>query len=442
MSQRSVAFIATSSAAGKDLMRAAQVLAERTGYSFSGYPAPAQVVAARVMAQADVAILDATVEPGGGSAYRSFTAQPFAYNHVLVVSRTPLPLNFHGRRTRAPERLHAFSNQALLDWLEGQLSELAAQPRRTGFQRTLIGASVDIFRPSYAAQADPDKRGSGHHAFVSYRREALKQARDLAAGLRAGRFAQSGGPADVTFLEPGVIAFDDEILTAQLRWHLTSLLSERIGECGSLWICDSPNYLGSWWTRTELVLHRYFSYRDSEHRRRLYRYRPRHGRVDETPDIVPAISHEQKRHIDRMISNTGSTMPADTVAKSREIGQLPGFRKFSFWTDPVFSEDFARVPLLDTGLADPAPASLSAALVQSTIDLDDERLVPVPGHVLEAIENGGSAVCNGFRLYRDQQQGARYLWYPVRRGKPTAPSGSLDDTLQALPILRAQPAGT
>lgn len=436
MSERSVAFIASSSAAGKDLVQAAKALAGRTGYSFRGFTAPPQVVAARAMAQADVAILDATVEPGGGSAYRSFTAQPFAYNHVLVVSRTPLPLNFHGRRNRAPERLQTFSNQALLDWLEGQLTDLAARPRRTGFQRTLLGASADIFRPSYQARADPP--GPAHHAFVSYRREALGQARDLAAGLRAGRFGQTSGRADVTFLEPGVIAFDDEILTAQLRWHLTALLSDRIKECGSLWICDSANYLGSWWTRTELVLHQYFSYGSSGSRRRLYRYRPGDSRVDETPDIVPAISHEQKRHIDRMISNTGSTMPADTVAKSREIGRLPGFGKFSFWTDPVFSEDFARVPLLDTGLSAPAPATLSAALAQSTIDLDDDRLVPIPADVLETVENGGSAVFNGLRLYRDREHGTRYLWYPIRRGKPTAPPGSLDDTLEVLPVLRAR----
>jgi hypothetical protein len=34
-------------------------------------------------------------------------------------------------------------------------------------------------------------------------------------------------------------------------------------------------------------------------------------------------------------------------------------------------------------------------------------------------------------------QAARYLWYPVRRGKPTAPLRSLDGTLEALSIFRA-----
>lgn len=435
MLNRSVGFIATSTPAGQELMQAARLLAERLGYSFEGHTTPSQVTSGFLMARDDVAILDATIEPGGGSAYRGFTAQPFLYDHVLVISRSPLPLNFHGSRPGgAPDRLRTFDNSTLIAWLERQLEDLATKPRRTKFQRTLTGATIDLIRQ---ARSDNAVRRSGHHVFVSYRREALDQARDLCARLRSGDIPQLDGPADVTFLEPGEIAFDDEILTGQLRWHMISLLSDRIADCTSMVICDSPNYLGSWWTRIELVLYRYVTYGRSDAGMRLFRYHPADGRIDEPDDIVPAISYEQKTHIDRTILNTGSTMPADTVASQRLLGLLPIFRNFSFFNNPVFGEEFARSLLLDIGSAGPRISTLSDADVRSTIDLRDEKLVRVPSDIVAAAARDGSAVFNGRTLYRDREQGERYLWYPIRMDRPTAPPGSLDDTLVALPIIRA-----
>jgi hypothetical protein len=59
---------------------------------------------------------------------------------------------------------------------------------------------------------------------------------------------------DVELLEPKALAYGNEILTSRMRWHVVGLLEERLRDCSVVVVCDSPNYLRSWWTRMDLVL--------------------------------------------------------------------------------------------------------------------------------------------------------------------------------------------
>jgi hypothetical protein len=144
------------------------------------------------------------------------------------------------------------------------------------------------------------------------------KARELAERLTSGKIPDpAGAPLTAIFLEPGGIAFEDEILTSRLRWHLVSLLAERLRSCDALWICDSPNYFTSWWTRAELVLCRYLEAAGRGQRRiEIWRYDPASRKSSSADGIVPALTEGQRRRVDRLLSNTGRSMGAETVRLS------------------------------------------------------------------------------------------------------------------------------
>jgi hypothetical protein len=248
----------------------------------------------------------------------------------------------------------------------------------------------------------------------------------------------SAAQGTVILLRPGEIAFDDEILTEQLRWHLVSLLEERLRTCDSLWICHSPNYYTSWWTRMELIL---CKYRDEvghyRNRTPIWRYDPGTGTVDSAEDLVPDLTYEQRRRLDRLLSNTGRSMGAETVQRSGKLGEQPGFRNMSFWNDRIFTPEFASVAWLDTGAVSGDRATvLTPADIDAILHSAEDRFVAVPQGTLALARQEGYARFQDFTVSHEKLP--RYLWYATRMGKQTAPPGSIDNALTPLPVYRAQ----
>jgi hypothetical protein len=413
--ERRAALVATSSDPGTELATAVRDLAGRKGFAVDVLTNPAQPDVARALTRYDVVILDATVEPG--RSYPGFTAPPRVMNHVLVVSRTPLPLNFHGlREGGAPPYPAGFSNGDLLSWLDTQLDELRDAPARSRLERTLLGSVLTM------ARSGPPRREPGRQVFVSYRGEAVDEARQLADRLSAGKITDpAGAPLTATFLEPGEIAFEDEILTSWLRWHLVSLLAERLRRCESLWICDSPNYFTSWWSRAELVLCRYLKTPGHGQRRiRIWRYDLASGQASPADGIVPALTEGQRRRLGRLLSSAGRSMGADTVRLSGQPGEVPVPRRSSFWDDDVFTGGFANVALLDVtphGTGSP----LTTEDIDAVLHAREEDFMVVPPDVLAAAIPGHPAEFSGYRISREALP--RYLF---SRG-----------SLEPLPVFRA-----
>jgi hypothetical protein len=106
---RQAALIATPSEPGRELATSVREMAERKRFTLDVLTTPAQPEVARAIERYDVVILDATVEPGGKPNYPGFTAQPQVMSHVLVVSRTPLPLNFHASGREGRRRIRPLS---------------------------------------------------------------------------------------------------------------------------------------------------------------------------------------------------------------------------------------------------------------------------------------------------------------------------------------------
>lgn len=226
---RTITFVATASSQGEDLARAVTDLVGRGSAALTVLREPTQTQVFHAIVRSDVAILDATVEPAGGSNYPAFTAQPLAMPHVLVVSRTPLPPNFHGlREGGAPPYPHESDNATILGWIADQLEALLAEPRRSRLERTSLGSVVTTFRGLWGTMASGPAR---RRAFVSYRSTVFEEARRIEVRLPAGDGGLVDGPRDVTLLGPGELAFENELLAARLRWHLVSLLEERLRRC-------------------------------------------------------------------------------------------------------------------------------------------------------------------------------------------------------------------
>ncbi|MBV9482695.1 MAG: hypothetical protein JO249_18390 [Acidobacteria bacterium] len=432
-SRRSAIIVATDSQAGQQLLYEVKRLLTRAGFSYEILVRPTQAQVAMATVKYDAVILDATIELPEGSNYAAFTAQPTAMDHILVVSRTPLPLNFYGfRGGGAPIYPNEQNNESILRWLEGQLEQLKTRPTRPTLEKNLLGSVITMMRAMTQVREAPIQG-----AFVSYTREALPQAHELTRRLQSGDpKLRTGGPIPVTLLESGELALEDELLTMQMRWHLVGLIEKRIKDCSEFWICDSKHYYTSWWTQIELTLLGYHGSGKQDHMP-IWRYKPSVQRVDQPTDLVPTISHDQKRRLDRILSYTGQSMRAETIQRTREIGSLHLLERSKFWNDEVFSLGFANDYLLEIApwVGQKSGESITGQDVEMLMRGDRSKFVAVPLRVIQDALSNHVADFNGYQIRNEPRP--RYLWYATRMGKHTAPPGSLDQSLAPLPVFRA-----
>lgn len=150
----------TRSREGIQLHEAIRKLAQDLGYVLNNISSdPTPVEYANACQNADVVVLDATIEPKGQHNYH--IAYPTPLDHVLVVSRTHLPLNFYGVRDVAVERQSGglfgmsretlirgtpfypdhLSNTDILRWLALQLEDLHDKGKRPSNQYGVIGST-------------------------------------------------------------------------------------------------------------------------------------------------------------------------------------------------------------------------------------------------------------------------------------------------------------
>ena len=266
----------------------------------------------------DVVVYDLTTDGRTEGAYRAFVSLYSNLDHVLVVSRTPLPINVLPARPggsppypcplkELPDGTAVLyaprvdgegpweGDTSLLRWLRRQLEDLAGRP---------VGERLPR-EPSYAEEwptvQDQDfvrrlpgrlavNRMSRGQAFVSYR------------GSRAAEVIGLGGsPAAVAtrlhVVAPGELALERELMSAHRRWAVVAMLRLFISSAAEFWVYGSADYRTSWWTLAEQVLAKMAIMKRDEGRAtsapRIRVLDPRSGQLrDRSPRAVRVWTHQ------------------------------------------------------------------------------------------------------------------------------------------------------
>lgn len=422
----------TRSKSGEELLESVLPLVGTFGFKPKIIPAPAQSQVVHACAKDDAVLIDATVEPDGSHNYAAMTAQPMTMDHVLVVSRSYLPLNFHGlREGGAPSYPNQLTNSEIVSWIQKELRDLTPSLPRPGWKKSLLGSMPTVWSDLGKAAMRAQDR---YQIFISFRNRDFQQVSALKRRIEAGEFHE-GRRQGVLLFTPGELTFQDELLSALHRWHILSIVEERLRTCREMWIYEGPGYYDSWWTRSEILLLAYFQ-AVSGRRPMLRIFQPESGGrlIPEPRPLVPELSYEQRRAMDRLFSNTGRNMGAETAQTTRQLAELPILRNYRFFNDPVFSLDFLNQRLLEESVHHPGdrgtridPASILA--------MNDPPLRPVPKPILNDAERAGRAKLNGYEIRLEPKP--RYLWYATRMGRLRGPEDTGELTLARQPVFRA-----
>ncbi|GGZ44173.1 hypothetical protein [Streptomyces poonensis] len=426
----SVAVFTTDNAAGRELFTGCRSLvrslygrsARVRDHSSSG---PASFATSSVAA--DLVIFDGTPDGPGEHRYGIIQSASFMLEHVLLVGRRYLPVNVVGtRRGGAPVYPHEQSNEAILEWIEHQLTG----PDRIELPRPLWRKAVPPLLSSQNRVGA--RRAAGRQVFLSYRGTTYDIAKDLKRRIEQG--VVDGGRRSVQLYEPGELAVEDEVLSPLMRWNVLSIISDAILDCEEFWVVDHPEYWRSWWTRGELATRAYFNDRAV-----LRVYDPVRGTVQEAgPEYQVTLAEAQRRRMARCFVNSHPEMMApEAMVAMRGYAALGLQRIFRMASDEVFSDSFWSTPLLQCAACnrgrDAAPNDLDAFLTNRY-----PVLHPVPAADLVHAAGQGTPLpcpnedCPGALRYRVELTPPRYVWYPLPVG-PTATS------LETLPTYRVVP---
>ncbi len=130
--QLSLSFFSTQSPNGIALRDAFVQLVKRLDFKLKMSPHPTVVDVANACWNDDVVVFDGSIEDEGHNYEIAF--EPLkGMRHALIVSRTPLPLNFFGlRKGGAPDHPDTLSNEEILDYPVMQCSSEQCNERREG----------------------------------------------------------------------------------------------------------------------------------------------------------------------------------------------------------------------------------------------------------------------------------------------------------------------
>jgi hypothetical protein len=311
------------SSGGIDLVHRATALGQRLGYSVTVADRVDQWSLVRAAFSSDVVLFDGTIEDEQTHIYHAGALVPAGVDHLLVVSRSSLPVNFiPARRGGAPDypfpyfdpRLdrvrQSWSNDDIANWLERQLLDLRTRgPRPKDVDIVAIAATNDPERiartmADFYRTSGPSVDVSGH-VFISYRSRRWEEVKALKVRIENGTL--HGSRRVVHVLPPGGIAYEGELLTAMRRWQLLSLIDRLIAECAEMIVYRSDDYLNSWWTMGEVTTLAYRRGSGSESQPAIRVYDPTHtsGHLTDAPaELLPVMSEPQLRRMARWYAHT------------------------------------------------------------------------------------------------------------------------------------------
>lgn len=243
----------------------------------------------------DLVIFDASIEGENNDInnYRLANALQSPLEHVLVVSRTYLPLNIYTYNSGGfpSYKQQSLSNKSILRWLEVELSRIDFHLLRDRNTKDI----KNIVNYLKASKTEHDSiRAAETSVFISFRTKYAKKednseyeysVSELAKRIEAGRY---GKPRTVKYLDNGSLVFNTELLTQWKAWQLLCIIDkEYISYCDEMWIYASDDYLNSWWTMGEHILFSYLVHQNIDKRpspcvpKKLMAYYPKEDRVEE-----------------------------------------------------------------------------------------------------------------------------------------------------------------
>ena len=429
--QRILSFFASPSKAGQALGDEIENLALELDLALKIPSNPTPVHVALACCNDDVVIFDGSIEEEGHS-YEVAYEQLKRLRHVLIIGRTPLPLNFLGLRgDEAPNYPTVFNNEDILAILR---QELPLMPKRSWLEKGLPFMLVAQSRSTSWAMQRRKEQGK---IFISYRSRYKADIQKLQEKLKNGGLHQ-GQSQTMFFFPPGSLAFEDEVMAAMRRWQILSIIRDYIYDCEEFWIYKTDDYLDSWWTRGELAT---FIYRGSTSKRiRLYDAKDKAVR-DVSPDELPVLTKGEHDRMARWFANTDPmAMGAESTIILGNVAQTP-LGKMSFFNDPVWKEEFQHYPVVQCS-SKQCNSKRRETPEQLTFDVDgllwmhEDNLFPVESQQLKDVAQEGMAIvcprCGAsYKIVREPLDRYLYLALPVGTG----PKGK---NLQSLPVYRAK----
>ena len=247
----------------------------------------------------DLVIFDASIEGENHEInnYRLANALQSPLEHVLIVSRTYLPLNIYTYKTGGfpSYKQQSLSNESILRWLENELSRIDFHLLR---DRNTKGIK-NVVNYLKASKTEHDLiRASETSVFISFRTKYTQKednseykysVSELSKRIEAGCYGKS---RTVKYLDNGSLVFNTELLTQWKAWQLLCIIDqEYISYCDEMWIYASDDYLSSWWTMGEQILFSYLVHQSIDKRpspcgpKKLMVYYPKEDRVEEIKPV-------------------------------------------------------------------------------------------------------------------------------------------------------------
>jgi hypothetical protein len=408
-----------------ELLERFRPIASKYGFNFTVKTNATQTDFVKACVQQDVVVFDGSIE-GSVHNYAIASAQPMAMEHVLVVSRTYLPINFDPMRSGGAPLYPEFKdNNSILDWLEEQIVELKSKGLipRPWLYKNMLGSIVDIFQSSFQEIDDLGKSG---HIFISYRTRYFddRDFKGLVKRVESERDS-TGQPRKPFFFSPKQLSMG--FMTEQERWQLLVRILRWVSTSKEIWIYETEDYYRSWWTIAELMMVAYLRHRHGDSPK-IRVFKKRTGQIYDAPDdYLPVMTGEQRTRMDRFMSVSDSkTMAPETNARMRQLSESPMTEQVGYFHDYAFSDTFSRYPILDCLKCNKNLTTYRGLNIDDFLYLNEEYFIRFsPEDVAKLIKNrAGTARCPCGIQQRFIIGAPQYVWWATRVGRATGPNGN------------------
>lgn len=432
-----ISIFPTQNKEGDDLAKSCRnLIKDKFGVDAIVHNHPTQKDVATASIKNDLVIFDGSVEDG--HIYHAATAQPSCMEHVLVVSRTYLPVNFTAIRCFAPPytRGKNYKNSILLEWIESQLTDLLCKMPRLTKQKSIWGS---IKTMQEGARLQQKWLSTKCEAFISYRSNDIKHIEKFLNKTASNKLSQSKSYQKIHYFKPGELVFENELLTKQQYWQILSTIDRWIGAAKELWIYDTDEYLNSWWTYGELAI---IEYRKAigEKTPKILTIDPITGKLnDKYKSINANFSTSQQKRMTRWFSNCDPATMGPEARKAMESWRsVPLLGQLSYFNDEVFSDSFWEDLIL------PCPHCCKKYGGPSSIENFLWIKMPSMSRVKEKEVKKLLATqkwnCPNKKCYAQFKITAndppRFFWMPTRMGRTTGPNGN---AIMPRPVYRLEP---
>lgn len=459
--KRSLILFPTRTPLGQELARDIKLCAEQKyGFSVTIHNTSTAWHFYKACERSDAVVLDATLEERPEDHNYAF-ATPLNVEHLLIVARSYVPLNFRGiveggtaRYSDPITPLGQKSNAAILEWLDKELQRLCSHPVKKNLFLKLLPPPIRMFHNQQQSISRKRQRLKEEgRIFISYRSAHHEHVTAFASRLRHGDYGEHYKKAFIFFFEPGELVFEDELLSPLRRWQLLSIIQDYIIAAREVWIFKTQDYLNSWWTRGEVLSTLYFT-DERNLPEKLKMYNP------DTDELFPIETHalpkltaaQRKRMARNQVNSHPDMMAPETLDRNQlvePLANLSAVRRLFMLDDPVFSREFWEYYIVPckSGHCSPPKSQLERDRAQfqralAEIDVDDflslthkEDLVVTAQQLERAAQGEEPLVCS--RCHQQiivSAEKPRYLWIPQPH---VASRGGNWGRLEELPVYRA-----